>query len=74
MCYSGVAMHMNHSHNLHTKGDYISDKQTVEYLARWSILSMTLLQFKLWTMNYKLVAHNLTIHTSKTKIYKTFKY
>ena len=45
--YIYIYMYMNHSRNLHTKGDYISDKQTVERLARWFILSMTLLEFKL---------------------------
>ena len=28
-------MYMNHSHDLHTRGDYISDKQIEEHLARW---------------------------------------
>ena len=61
-------MYMNHSHNLHTKGDYISDKQTVERLARWFILSMTLLEFKLWAKNYKLVAQNLTTHIKNKNV------
>ena len=28
-----LAMYMNHSHNLHTRSDYVSDNQIKEYLA-----------------------------------------
>ena len=43
-----LAMYMNHSHKFHKRDDYVSDNQIEECSARWCMVCMTLIEFKLW--------------------------